>query len=200
MEQKTDLRIIKTYKALTEALKDLLLKKPLTEITVNEICERAVVRRATFYKHFGDKYELLTFILNEMRNDISQKGEQSHLPADNGNLDFYSDIINMLEYMEADEPLFRALSDNCSSSAVLSLMIDFITHTMKEFLKQDDSISDFHSASFDLLCQLLTGAFLQGISWWLNNKERFTKPEMAEQLNSFIVNALVNEKDRLLSC
>ncbi len=200
MEQKTDLRIIKTYKALTEALKDLLLEKPLTEITVNEICEKAMVRRATFYKHFGVKYELLTFILNEMKDDIRQKGEQSHLPSNNGNLDFHRDILSVLEYIEADEPLFRALNDNCSSSSVLLLMVDFITRTLKDFLAQNDNINRFHSASFELLYQLLTGAFLQGISWWLNNKERFTKQEMAEQLNSFIVNALVNEKDRLLSC
>ncbi len=70
-EQRKDLRIVKTQQALTESLKSLFLEKPLTEITVNELCKRAMVRRATFYKHFGDKYELLTFTLKQMQGDIS---------------------------------------------------------------------------------------------------------------------------------
>lgn len=61
-----DLRIVKTYTALTVALESLLLEKPLQEITVSEICEKAMIRRATFYKHFGDKNELFAFILKEM--------------------------------------------------------------------------------------------------------------------------------------
>ena len=58
---KQDLRITKTYRALTEAFFELLSQKKFEDITVNEICNRAVVRRATFYKHFGDKFEFFVF-------------------------------------------------------------------------------------------------------------------------------------------
>ena len=50
--QKEDLRVKKTKRVLTEAFFKLLNEKPFEEITVNELCDRADVRRATFYKHY----------------------------------------------------------------------------------------------------------------------------------------------------
>lgn len=72
MSEKMDLRIIKTYSALTGSLENLILEKPLNEITVSEICDKAMVCRATFYKHFGDKNELLVFMFKEMQTEIKK--------------------------------------------------------------------------------------------------------------------------------
>jgi AcrR family transcriptional regulator len=67
MEKQLDLRIQKTRKALTGALYDLLCEKSLDDITVTELCNRAVIRKATFYKHFGDKTELLAYMIQELQ-------------------------------------------------------------------------------------------------------------------------------------
>lgn len=37
----------------------LLAERPFTAITVQDICERAMVHRTTVYKHYADKYDLL---------------------------------------------------------------------------------------------------------------------------------------------
>ena len=67
MEQKTDLRILRTYRSLNEAFTGLMEEKRFEDITVGELCERAMIRRTTFYKHFADKYEYFTFYIKEMR-------------------------------------------------------------------------------------------------------------------------------------
>ena len=36
-------------------------------MTVNLLCERAMIRRTTFYKHFADEYEYLAFYIRELR-------------------------------------------------------------------------------------------------------------------------------------
>ena len=59
MEKKSDLRVRKTYEALMRAFEDLLTGKTFDDITVNELCERAMIRRPTFYSHFEDKYDFL---------------------------------------------------------------------------------------------------------------------------------------------
>ena len=59
-----DLRIQKTYMGLHNAFTDLLEEKRFENITVNELCEKAMIRRTTFYKHFADKYEYFTFYMN----------------------------------------------------------------------------------------------------------------------------------------
>ena len=46
----------KTRSALTSALYDLLCPKSFDDITVTELCEKAVIRKATFYKHFSVIY------------------------------------------------------------------------------------------------------------------------------------------------
>ncbi|MFC7558721.1 TetR/AcrR family transcriptional regulator [Paenibacillus farraposensis] len=65
----TDLRVKRTHKLLWSALGELLLdpKKEFSSITINEICEKAMVHRTTFYKHFVDKYDLLNLFFCNFR-------------------------------------------------------------------------------------------------------------------------------------
>ena len=59
--EKTDLRVRRTYKLLSDALISLMKVKPFEKISVMDICNEAMVHRATFYTHFEDKYQLLKF-------------------------------------------------------------------------------------------------------------------------------------------
>ena len=43
-----------TKRALEASLKKMLLKKPVTKITISDITEDCGVNRATFYYHFKD--------------------------------------------------------------------------------------------------------------------------------------------------
>ncbi len=47
---------------IADALKRLLVKKPLEKIFVTEICREAEIERPTFYYHFQDKYDLMAWI------------------------------------------------------------------------------------------------------------------------------------------
>ena len=71
MNKKLDLRVYKTYKALHDAFNDLLKYKSFEELTVNELCDTAMIRRATFYSHFADKYEYFNFYLSELREEFA---------------------------------------------------------------------------------------------------------------------------------
>lgn len=48
-----------TKRALEASLKNLLLKKPLNKITINDIAEDCGINRMTFYYHFRDIYDLI---------------------------------------------------------------------------------------------------------------------------------------------
>ena len=48
-----------TKRALEQSLKNLLLKKPLTKITISDITEDCGMNRMTFYYHFKDIYDLV---------------------------------------------------------------------------------------------------------------------------------------------
>ena len=63
-----------TKKALENSLKNLLLKKPLTKITINDIAEDCGINRMTFYYHFKDIYDLVEWsCLEDAKRALDEK-------------------------------------------------------------------------------------------------------------------------------
>ena len=69
---KQDHRVRLTRLLLRDAFLSLLLEKPVTKITVKELCEKAAVNRATFYAHYHDIYALYEEIEHELAQTIMQ--------------------------------------------------------------------------------------------------------------------------------
>lgn len=65
MEKDSDLRVVKTRANLRKSLLSLLEKKPISEITVTEICDGAACGRNTFYLHYPYKEALYEQLLDE---------------------------------------------------------------------------------------------------------------------------------------
>ena len=68
---KTDLRKHKTRKALEAAFFELSETMWIEDITVGDLCEKAMVRRATFYKHFADKYAFFAYVMNSIQRNTN---------------------------------------------------------------------------------------------------------------------------------
>ena len=62
-----DLRIKKTYRALFEAFTELLEEHRFEDVTVAMLCDRAMIRRTTFYKHFRDKNDYFALSMSSCR-------------------------------------------------------------------------------------------------------------------------------------
>ena len=63
-----------TKRALERSLKNLLLKKPLTKITVSDIAEDCGINRMTFYYHFKDIYDLVEWsCLEDAKRALDEK-------------------------------------------------------------------------------------------------------------------------------
>ena len=54
-----------TKRALEASLKNLLLQKPLSKITISDITEDCGINRMTFYYHFKDIYDLVEWVCLE---------------------------------------------------------------------------------------------------------------------------------------
>lgn len=63
-----------TKRALEQSLKNLLLKKPLTKITVGDIADDCGINRMTFYYHFKDIYDLVEWsCLEDAKRALDEK-------------------------------------------------------------------------------------------------------------------------------
>ncbi|BDZ30557.1 TetR/AcrR family transcriptional regulator [Lactiplantibacillus sp. WILCCON 0030] len=62
---KTDLRVIKTKRAIKTAFNQLIVKKPVNKITITELTQLALINKGTFYLHYPDIYALYDEVLAE---------------------------------------------------------------------------------------------------------------------------------------
>ncbi|MBA8980821.1 TetR/AcrR family transcriptional regulator [Clostridium saccharobutylicum] len=70
MGNKIDLRVLKTRENIKNTFSNLLLEKDFKNITVQDICDRALIGRSTFYDHYCDKYDLLNKMVEEIINQF----------------------------------------------------------------------------------------------------------------------------------
>ena len=70
MHEPIDLRVRRTQKALQDALITLIEERGFDAITVGDIAECAMVNRATFYRHYHDRYDLVEKIFEDAMNTL----------------------------------------------------------------------------------------------------------------------------------
>ena len=67
--RKVDIRVIKTKKALREAVLQLLGDKTIDEISITELAEVAQINRKTFYNYYQHPYQ----ILDELETELAEE-------------------------------------------------------------------------------------------------------------------------------
>lgn len=63
---KEDRRIQYTKMIIKDSFTELINTKSLNRITVKELCEKASINRATFYRYYSDIYDLSKYLEEEM--------------------------------------------------------------------------------------------------------------------------------------
>ena len=181
MEKPLDLRIQKTHTALINAFLQLLQTKRFENITINELCELAMVRRATFYKHFADKYEFFTFfvqwIQREFRNRIVSQEQ------DGNGVSPYIDIIRFaLDFLDENETLVHSVMESNAFPLLLDLISEQIILDVKERLQADQNNGKELLLSPELMAFSYTGALLNILRWWIGHKDQMSKEEIIAQI------------------
>ena len=82
-----------TKRALEASLKNLLLKKPLEKITINDITEDCGINRMTFYYHFKDIYDLIEWCCVEDAKK-ALKGKKTYDTWQQGFLQIFEAVLD----------------------------------------------------------------------------------------------------------
>ncbi len=174
MNKNLDLRVQKTYSCLMNAMLTLLKEKDFEEITVNELCDRALVGRGTFYKHFADKYDFFSFILSEMLNHYLEEAEGKTDESDP--CSYYVAFFEaFLQFIEKNNEAFGPPSSSSMITVLLFSTSDVIAQKLEEHFRADAAgghplrIRPISAARF------LTGAIAQSARY------RIAHPDEAHQ-------------------
>lgn len=185
MEKKLDFRVQRTYKSLQEALIGLLNEKSFDEITVGELCDRAMIRRATFYKHFGDKYELFTFAIRELQEQFARKNLLEY-DARRPQTFYVSMIDYSLQFVEQHKETFQSLMRSNSSQILFDILSNEIESDIRSHLCQDAQNGAILPTEPELLAAMITGALVYVMKWWAINDLQMPRKELVCVCTSLI--------------
>lgn len=171
-EKKLDRRIRYTKMVIRESFIALLKEKPLSKITVKEICAGADINRATFYAHYTDPYALLHEIeeslICDIRTYLSERAEDTEA-------DDVAMLRQILQYIRANADMCAVLLSDYSDAYFQQLLRELVLHELN--LRANSAFSE-EDGSF-ILTFVLTG-FVGILRQWLDSGMTKSVQELAQ--------------------
>ena len=178
--KKMDVRVRKTYQLLGDALNELLIAKSFEDLTVLEICEKAGIHRATFYKHFVDKYDFLNKFLTVSINEMSFGKLEASTTPDGYRRNVNRIISNVMAYVSQNSELLHTLHSEHYSSVFFDILSNAVTTFMMERLTGNPKICRALGNQLPMIANYYAGATVSLIKWWSRGEESCTAQEFLE--------------------
>jgi AcrR family transcriptional regulator len=176
-----DLRVRRTHKLLWEALMALLSQRSFEEITVKDICERAMVHRTTFYKHYEDKYALLEQGMRQMYDALVAAEE--HMPPSSFSMDHPpSYFIRLFEHVAEHQQFYKLMLCGEGIGRFQKLVKDYIAEVAEAKMRELAPTNQKPTVPLAMHVQFLAGAVLSLLAWWLENDMPLSPHQMAQYL------------------
>ena len=182
---KEDLRVKKTKRALTSAFIELLKEKHFEDITINELCEKAEIRRATFYKHYTDKFHFLSCFTRALRDNFDSFFWSSN--RHEATPEYYVEYVRkVIAYLDNNNELV----ENMLKSDLFPTMMTIITEQnykdTKAQLERSVAAGMRLHASVDTAAAMFTGGVATSIYIWLLSGKKKPADELAREIGSML--------------
>ncbi len=186
MRVNEDARVKKTKARLLLSFRALLAEKSFEDITINEICELSNIRRATFYKHFSDKYAFLKYFVGSLRHQFDarlEKRTRTESPSA-----YYVEYLRaLIDFISENERMV----ENALESSVLPALIDVIKEKNYEDtcekLRETTRSGLRLSASIEVTAAMMTGAVAEAIIRWWRGGKRMPKEALIQETSALIL-------------
>lgn len=182
-----DLRIKKTYRALFDAFTELLEEHRFEDLTVAMLCDRAMIRRTTFYKHFRDKNDYFAFYIDELMTGLPQNRTDA---ADAEALEdvqalrheVFDDAMNMIL---AHEQLMDNLLASSMSGMLTGMICDRIARSVRERVMSSLAEDALAPVSLETTSEFIAGGIIRLFTnWWELGHDLERRPEMADVVDA----------------
>lgn len=179
-EEQVDLRIRRTHKLLWEALMVELSQRSFEEVTIKEICGRAMVHRSTFYKHYEDKYALLSQGMQQMYEVFL--AEVNEPPSMFSIDDPPRYFVRLFEHVAEHQQFYKLMLCGKGIGRFQKLVKDSIAAQAEAKIHALTPAHQKLAVPPVMYVQYLAGAVLSLLAWWLENDMPHTPHRMAQYL------------------
>lgn len=179
---KQDLRVRRTYKLLRDALVELIGEKPFEKISVTDICDRAMVHRATFYSHFEDKYALLEYCISTLLSVFDEIPVTEHTFS--GYKEYFMNVARrVFEHMEKNRQIYVSLLKQ-NSAAFERMLIQNIYSKLCDKYDICSQHGVIIEVPKEIFASFYSGACASLASWWVKKDMPIPSSELVAYLDS----------------
>lgn len=165
---KTDLRTIKTKASIKNAFKDLMVDTTFDKITVQAICDKALINRVTFYNHYSDKYDLFNDYLDETLMNVFNESVNEYNIKSQPDLFFKSLFQNIARLCFTNKNILKTIE--FQENSIIAFIIQNTAYDkLKRLLEMNFSPNELKYPA-STISAFLMGGFTNIISYYVNNK------------------------------
>ena len=154
---KSDLRVIKTDKALFNALLELMKDKTFEEIKISDICSKAFINRSTFYQHYSDKYELLVSLIDELKQNLFKALKENENEI-NTKKYFMKMLEILINHIDEKRDIYSSILISNQNGIFMDILLDVANKDINERIKDKGNI-DANIPS-DIITKFYLGAII----------------------------------------
>lgn len=159
-----------TKEILANTLFDLLERKPFPKISVNELCENSMIVRSTFYLHFQDKYELLSYCLDRISMELEA------LMKTHKTKNFF---IVFLTECEKKERVFYNLFETEINEELMNLVYQYISRNITKFLEEKTARGELLPGPVDSVTAFYVSGLVGMTFHWIKSGCKLPKETLA---------------------
>ncbi|MFB9974108.1 TetR/AcrR family transcriptional regulator [Allobacillus sp. SKP2-8] len=180
MNKRLDRRKQYTRMVLKESLMDLLKEKPISSVTVKELCERADINRSTFYTHYADQFALVEQIEDELIQDLEKYLNTVNFDTEEETKEMTERLLEYLASRADDcKTLLNYDGDSTFQRKVTLVAYRFILNEQMTAKQIDPTITEYISS-------FIVNGCIQMMKLWLYNNMDKSPKEMSLLINNFI--------------
>lgn len=187
---KENRRVKYTKMFLNESLLKFLVDKPISRITVKELCEDADVNRSTYYVHFTDPYDQLKKLETEIMVDMAIYVDSIVTEGMHNEKKQQKTIKGILDYIQTKKTVFQVL---LTKGGDYDLQRDILTFFGQRLIDKSRIPSPEEVKQHYRYIYASTGAFGMIYNWIVNDTEMGTE-ELAQMVTEFTSNMRGTEK------
>lgn len=174
------LKMNRTVRDFENALESLLKTHRFEKITVDQICEEALLHRSSFYRYFHDKYDLLEKLMSNRLGQLMEKANSEDQIID-----------RITNYMNDNKDIYRHLSGDNSSSTLHVEIMRILSDVILQQSKQKDVKSTIlqqinQSQDPELEAYTFSGAIMGIYYWWQLHNYDVPINEVADFIKDYV--------------
>ncbi|MGC5776359.1 TetR/AcrR family transcriptional regulator [Paenibacillus pabuli] len=175
-----DRRVVKTRKAITDALIGLLEARDFEQITINDIADRADVNRGTIYLHYTDKFDLLD---QSIETYLQQLVDSCMVESPTTPMTIKEALLRTFRYLEQHASVYTTLLTRKGIPAFRNRLMVLLIQGVEE---QVDACGIHKGINREITVQFLASAAAGLMEWWIMNSMPYPAEEIVEELMSLL--------------